>query len=237
MKNALFLLTFGLCSSIAATPASASTIVFDGGGPDLGGTYYSDANNGLITASAEQFVLSAGASTLGGAAWWGGCSPGPDCPAASFVIGFFEDASGQPGSPIQIYSVGDASQTATGNLIGVVPGQSDGFTEYQYTATFADLALSPGVSYWFAIQNSTPDGTWGWETTGAGGGDGHAYLIPPLWGGPPFDGPPFNGYLPADLAFNLTAPDETAPVPEPATLSLVGLGLLAGARRIRRAKR
>jgi len=225
MKKVVLLLTIAFCTAIATTPATAGTIIFNGGGPDHGGFLYSDTNNGFITASAEDFVLSSGASTVGGATWWGACAQPADCSSASFTVDFYTNASGQPGSLIQSYSVGDANRTATGSLIAGT------FTEYEYSTTFAPLVLSPGVSYWVAFVNSTPGGTWGWETTSAGDGDGHAYFEKPLgaWGTDPGFGP----YLAQDLAYNLTAPD-TTPVPEPATLSFLGLGLFAAARRNRR---
>lgn len=217
MKRAFVVFVLGGIALMRPAWAGASPVVFNGGSPDRGGVYFSDANNGFARASAESFVLQSGAVTIGGATWWGGCFPGPACPAGNFTLGFYTDTSGQPGSLIQSYGVGNANQSATGNLIGGALG----FDEYIYNVTFAPLALAPGVNYWFAISNNTASGTWGWETTNGGDDQGHAYrnAADNAW-----------GTLPADLAFNLTAPAATDPVPEPATLTLVGLGLAAAIR-------
>ena len=47
IKKLLVLLTIGLSTAIAAAPATASPIIFNGGGPDQGGVLFSDANNGF----------------------------------------------------------------------------------------------------------------------------------------------------------------------------------------------
>lgn len=204
MKNApttLRTLAVMLISAFGAGHAGAA-VIYDGGGPDQFSFYYADTSYSFTT-DAVPFVLQPGAATVTDAHWWGSCDPGP-CPAGDFVISFYPDAGGTPGPVINQYSVGNANQTTTGNLIAGF------YTEYAYSAEFAPLALVAGTSYFFGVSNSTNGDLWGMETT-AGPGTHQQFFV--------------NAWTTQDnnLAFNLT--NDTAAVPEPATLALLGLGL------------
>ncbi len=135
-------------AALLANVAWADVMIYNGGSPDLYGTYYADANY-VYTTDAEPFVLSAGFSTVSSAEFWGGCFQEVTCPSADLTVSFYTDNSGAPGTLLASYAVGNADQTLTGRLIG------GSFDEYSYSTTFAPLALTAGTTYFFAVGNDT----------------------------------------------------------------------------------
>ena len=192
-----------------------AAVIFDNGAPDQRTYYYADQSY-AFTDAAEPFTLAAGSNTIGGVNWWGACSSGDNtCPTGDFTVSFLTNNSGQPGSLVASFGVGNAGQTATGNTIF-------GSDEYAYSAAISALTLTAGTEYWLDISDSTTsDVVWGWETT-AGANGSHQQLLDGTW-----------TTQPDNLAFQLTS--GTA-VPEPGSLALLcsaltGLGLIRRKRK------
>jgi len=207
--------------SLASAAAWADTVVYNGGSPDLGGTYYADS---AYTASVYiSFVLPAGVTSISDAEWWGGCynlyTSGSCGSSPSFTISVLSSTGGAPGTVIATYAVGGADQTATGSSIVGPPA----YAEYVYNAYFPVTSLTPGTTYFFEITGTTgtnENGEFGVETTSTAPAGVVAYQS---FGGPP-------GLINAELALQLTS------VPEPSTwammlLGFAGLGFLAYRKR------
>ena len=212
-----------LVALIAAAPAAADPIVYEGGGPNQDDGFFADGTFGA-SILAESFVLQPGMTTITDAHWWGACADISGCDSADFTIRFYNDDNGTVGSLIDARSVGGANQSGTGNLLVDFP-------EYAYSAAFAPLTLSANTPYWFALSENNGNagvsgGGWAWETTGDPSGFSHMEWFGSLQIWAPNGG---------DLAFNLTG--TTTPVPEPMTMTLLGLGVASVAAGRRRGTR
>lgn len=188
-------------------------VIYDGGAPDQGGQIFAQSP-GMI---AMNFTLDPQTDSVTDAHWWGGCFPDAitcgDTP--DFVLTFYLDDSGLPGTAVYTVDVGTAHQTLTGALIG--PPTAVQWDEYAYSASFGPFAFTPGVQYWFGITQTAiePRGSWGAETTSsAPSGEELAWIniLGPTW-----------TIAPEQIAFQLT--NDAVSVPEPATLALLGMGL------------
>lgn len=116
---------------------------------------------------ADNFTL-AGAQTIRSIVFWGGYGFS-NTPQAQddFVVRFYNDVAGLPGSsPIATSTLRGLTRTATGALIA-------GFVdEYRYEADLVtQVSLSASTTYWISISNDTsidPDDDWFWEVSGTG---------------------------------------------------------------------
>jgi hypothetical protein len=130
---------------------------------------------------------------------------------SDYVATLTADASGVPGTPLETIST---------SFSGV------GYTPQTITST-VHAALDAGTLYWLMLSAApgNPDGKAGWALYAPPG----IFVQRQNGGSWTADTPP------AGLTVFGTVADESSPVPEPATMTLVGLGSAAAvARRLRR---
>lgn len=211
----MVLVTAANTAIIGSISAAASAgVIYDGGAPDQGGQIFAQAP----AAVAMTFTLTAPSNDVTDAHWWGGCFPAITCGSSpDFELTFYSDSSGLPGTAIDSVDVGTANQTATGAVIG--PPTAPQWDEYSYSASFGPFTFTPATQYWFGISETAAEpggGTWGAETTSSAPVGQQAASIgifsATAW-----------SIIPEQLAFELT--NDALPVPEPATLALLSLGI------------
>jgi len=134
----------------------------------------------------------------------------------SFDIGIYADnGAGLPGTLLSATTVGNSGNaTNTGQ-------QLMGLTLYSYSADLTtSFAATANTKYWLKIIDPTSNNDWFWAS-GSGPDGNHAAQIGGSW-----------GTYADDMSFTLTG--TAAPVPEPATMAALGLGLAAFARKRRK---
>jgi hypothetical protein len=163
--------------------------------------------------TADDFVLGS-TQTIRAITWQGengpGGAPGPD----AFHINFYTDSTGTPGSLVGSFNVGAANRSAAGFTI---PDTGDLVYNYWANLGGPGFVATAGTRYWISIVNDAlvdPADLWTW----AGGFNGVGA------------GSLSNGasWFTQDASLNFAL--DAAPLPEPATVSLVALGLIGIAR-------
>ena len=194
-----------LVMGLGSITAGHATVVYDGGAPNQATGYFADTSYAFSAASTEMSLVSG--LTFNGITWWGGNDPNSAATGNAFTLQILDGSSASPGAVVETINLGATNGTATGqNVVS--------FPEYIYQSSFSAINLGSG-SYFVSLSDShSGTGIWFWETTGGGqqlGGSSYNNTTS-SWLGDPQE----------NLAFQLT---NTANVPEPASLALVGLGL------------
>lgn len=208
--------------ALASATASHATIIYESGAPNGGSGVASDVGGNILVA--DDFSLSSGATTFNQVTWWGIYSPtgssGGTNIVDNFTIAIYESANGVPfTNPLETYSLGAVSRVEVGPF-------RDNFY-YEYFANISSTSLQANTTYYLSIWNNTSGAVEDWFWMGAVGATGanatyHRTRVSNAWSP--------RGSAP--VAYNLS--NEVAPVPEPATMSLLGIGLVGLALRYRK---
>jgi hypothetical protein len=134
----------------------------------------------------------------------------------SFTAQLFSDSDGKPGALLSGFTIGPIQKTATGNFVN----DPDLYPEYRYSAglQMPFLALA-NAKYWLSIFNLGQP--WLWEVSGSESNLGVQRT---------FHGEAWQPYY-DNTAFQLVE------VPEPASFSLIALGMVCSTLVLRKKKR
>lgn len=185
------------------TLAARAEIIYENGDTLFTGGLLSTVDTHFIVA--DNFTLESGTSTLTDIHWWGYYAEAIVPTTDSFTAYIYSDAAGEPGTVL--FTLTDpVLRTDTG-------GDTFGkYTEYEYHMDISALELDAGTTYWLAIQNDV-DCNWFWSISDFAGGDAHQKL---------------QNWTDYDVeeAFYLTGPNSPVVMPEPASVFLMGVGLV-----------
>jgi len=167
-----------------------------------------DPSSGSLATVYDNFTL-ASSAVVTDLVWNGGFLHSPTGTITAFTIDFWADSSGQPGGLLK-------SATITGNANATVdPVHPGGGNAYDYSVSGLSFSATAGTQYWLSIVATGDAGDpWGWAT--GTGGDGRSYEDVTGSG---------RSLIASDMNFTLSS--NGVATPEPGTLSLAGLALLA----------
>jgi len=208
-----------LATVVALVGTTHAGIIYDNGAPDFVDGIASDADFPNLVV--DDFILDPGSNVITDIHWWGIYAFGNTLPDDNFTISIFEQVAGVPTVvALHEFNVGSVGRTNTGDSVY-------SYDVYEYWVDIAPITLNANTTYYLGISNNTPLSydNWYWATSSAGSGNSF---------GRPDAGFGW-GTMPNDFAFYLTD-DANAPIPEPATMSLLGMGLAGLAMRARRRK-
>lgn len=220
-------------ATMLAPGRAGAVVIYDNGGPSALNVVSDQDDLGNVPGVDLPIILSDDFSLdvdseLQDVHWWGSYAldVALELPEDDFRLQLFADVGGAPEiNPFYSVGLGEVDRVDTGDT------DAAGNPIYEYWVDLADpITLSAGVTYHLSIANDTSESiaTWLWAATTETERLGYHLRADDdmLW---------LPQMVPPNLAFNLTGEplNGGAPIPEPATVSLLGLGVAGLVARYR----